>query len=438
MTGIVIDSGSQRVTYLGQTGDTGVTRVYLGDIELSQIRSIRIEDDNFISGGTGIVSGYDLDYATFSTEFTSSAYNSASLNTNLINFNSANFSGGYLQPVSSNHPSEWNGSILQGSNADGTVDASNITFSILDGQNDIPAANEDIDGLSLGEGGTISFDLFEPLNITSDLYLYLADIGGGNDGYRVVISDSFQNSSPSEEGVTLYGSSLDDSIRLGEGINSNNGNQNDSLFGYAGDDSLFSADGDDTLTGGAGNDTIDGGNGTDTSAYTGSYANFSITSNSEGITVSDSTGENGTDFLLNVERLKFDEKSIAFDLDGNAGIAAKTLGAVFGNLTPELVGIGIGLLDQGTSYDDLMQLAIDARLGADYNNSDAVDLLYQNVVGVAPSVYAKNLYTSMLDNGIHSVSSLGVLAAETTLNQNNVDIVGLSSTGLDYIPSLIG
>ena len=147
-------------------------------------------------------------------------------------------------------------------------------------------------------------------------------------------------------------------------------------------------------------------------------------------------GLDGTDTLTRVERLQFSDMKVAFDLDGFAGITAKILGAVFGRESVanlQYVGIGLGLLDGGTSYFDLMQLAINARLGANANAEAVVNLLYTNVVGVAPGSADLELYTGLINSGAYSATTLGILAADTSLNIANVGLVGLAQTGLEYM-----
>jgi len=38
----------------------------------------------------------------------------------------------------------------------------------------------------------------------------------------------------------------------------------------------------------------------------------------------------------------------------------------------------------------------------------------------------------LLDQGVYSVASIGPFAAETALNQDNIDFTGLAQTGLEY------
>jgi len=74
----------------------------------------------------------------------------------------------------------------------------------------------------------------------------------------------------------------------------------------------------------------------------------------------------------------------AFDLDGDAGIVARTLGAIFGKDAvnrKDFVGIGLNLLDSGTSHSDLIELALNARPEDGFTNAAEIELLYQNLLG---------------------------------------------------------
>ncbi len=195
--------------------------------------------------------------------------------------------------------------------------------------------------------------------------------------------------------------------------------------------------GNDMLNGGAGNDTMDGGIGIDVAAFSVARASYVITRAGATITVQANSGNDDTDTLTNVERLKFSDFSVALDVSGNAGTTAKILGAVFGKAAvanKEYAGIGLQLLDGGMSYLDLMQLAINAALGAGASNEAVVKLLYENVVGTPPPVADLAFYKGLLDSGAHTRASLGVLAADTLLNTTNVNLVGLAASGLDYLP----
>jgi len=183
---------------------------------------------------------------------------------------------------------------------------------------------------------------------------------------------------------------------------------------------------------GLGANTADGGGGIDTVQYGASRGSYTVSGNASSLQVS---GSNVSDTLSNVERLAFTDDKLAFDLSGNAGIAAKILGAVFD--APAIAnagyaGIGLSFLDAGTSYQDLMTFALDARLGGARSNAQVVDLLYTNVAGVAPTADQAAPYVAQLNSGALSQGALGVVAAETAENAAQINLVGLAQTGLAY------
>jgi Ca2+-binding RTX toxin-like protein len=80
----------------------------------------------------------------------------------------------------------------------------------------------------------------------------------------------------------------------------------DVIIGNSSANKLYGARGDDTLEGGAGNDTLDGGAGSDIARFTGNQSRYTITSENGGYRVTDSlTGGDGSDFLMNVETIRF-------------------------------------------------------------------------------------------------------------------------------------
>ena len=210
---------------------------------------------------------------------------------------------------------------------------------------------------------------------------------------------------------------------------------NDVLVGTSGADTIAGLDGADRLTGLSGNDSLDGGGGIDTAVYASLRANYEAAKTDAGNTVTALSGSEGTDTLVNVERLRFSDAKIAIDLDGNAGNVARIIGAVFGAgaiTNKDYVRIGLSYLDGGTSYEALMQMAIEFSLGWPGNPGVIVDLLYGNVIGGAPPEGARAEYMGMLESGAYTAGSLGVLAAATSFNEANINLTGLGQTGLEY------
>jgi hypothetical protein len=177
-------------------------------------------------------------------------------------------------------------------------------------------------------------------------------------------------------------------------------------------------DGNDVLHASAGSDLIVGGAGRDVVVYPGPVMDYTMSLDrfTQAISIGDDT-------LHGVERVHFDNVGRAFDIvDGNAGIVAKTLGAVFGGdsvQNRDYVAIGLTLVDGGMGYEDVMQYALDRALGPDADSTAIVNLLYGNVMRHAPPAEALDFYTGLLDSGEVSSAWLGVYAAETVYNLIN-------------------
>jgi hypothetical protein len=186
----------------------------------------------------------------------------------------------------------------------------------------------------------------------------------------------------------------------------------------------------------AGNDVITGTDGSlDSAAYFGAFSDFNLKIiNGLPEQVVDKNGNEGSDRLIGIERLIFSNFSVAFDLNKNAGTAAKILGAVFGKsavTNKSYVGIGIDLLDKGMNYETLAGLALNAAKAT--TNDQIVTTLWTNVVGSAPSAADKAPFIKMLEDGM-TPGALAQMAADTSINTTNINLVGLAQTGIEYTP----
>jgi len=214
-------------------------------------------------------------------------------------------------------------------------------------------------------------------------------------------------------------------------------------------DTIKGDKGNNKFKGGLGNDSIDGGDGIDTCIYdvTGSFKSEKTISGqiivAQVYTGAGSKVINETDILTNIERIGFSgtKQAKAFDINGNAGSIVKLVTAVFGDpefnankitndVYQKYIGIGLQLMDSGTSYADLMAIAIDY-VGA--RTSEAVvDLLWGNVMGSTATAQQKTPFIGLLNSGT-SVASFGVAVADSIFNTAHIDMVGINKTGLDYI-----
>ena len=179
----------------------------------------------------------------------------------------------------------------------------------------------------------------------------------------------------------------------------------------------------------ASKDNFDGGPGVDTVTYTGNSTDYILKPDGTGIEVSSVNFSEGSDWLLNVERLQFKDKGLAFDLDKNAGIAAKTLGLVFGSdavALPNYVGICLDLLErQNYTQNSLMQAALSVRLGADSSDpGKVVDFLFMQLTKEPPSPSDKATFVNLIVNQNYSIESLAVTAADLSLNPISTALVG--------------
>lgn len=210
---------------------------------------------------------------------------------------------------------------------------------------------------------------------------------------------------------------------------------NIAVTGTAASDKLDLA-ANDSVRGLGGNDEISGISGVvQKSLYWGIAKDYILKREFDNSWYVDGKAQNeGIDHLINIERLGFSDINIALDLNSNAGTTAKILGAVFGKdsvQNKQYVGIGLDLLDKGMDYSTLAGLAVNA--AGLKTNDQIVSTLWKNIVGTTASATDKAPFIELLEHGM-TVGDLAKLAAETSLNTTNINLVGLAATGLEYLP----
>jgi len=214
---------------------------------------------------------------------------------------------------------------------------------------------------------------------------------------------------------------------------------NDDLAGGSrgADDVLRGTEGADRLFGRLGDDRIDGGDGPDVSVYTRPRDAYvvDLTQHASGRIVV--TGPDGRHLLDNVERLEFADHKLAFDLGtGQAGAnTARLVAAAFTpnavHALPDYIGIGLQLFDAGHNMLQVAQLAATV-LGLD---DDAfIDRIYLHVVGLPPTQAAHDFFESLLQGhgGNLTQADLLVLAANHEMTAEQIGLVGLAQSGLEY------
>ena len=256
--------------------------------------------------------------------------------------------------------------------------------------------------------------------------------GGGGFDTVVIIGRSSQFKLVFDSGVT-YIDALSGASAMTERAQLNNVEQVQFL------DKTVSLVVNDTIKGQPGTDFFDGGLGIDTVVYNGPQERYSITKSGNRYVVSEPTGSDDTDYLSNIERLQFSNGKVALDLGGNAGQAARLIGALLGPSfikDKALAGVVIGLVDQDYSIESIANLGLNTSfylaLAGSTKHEDFVNHVFRNVVGRTPEVNEQKTYVDMLNAGT-SQAALAVMAAGTEFTASQIGLTGLTSHGWDFI-----
>ncbi len=169
-------------------------------------------------------------------------------------------------------------------------------------------------------------------------------------------------------------------------------------FGRDKDENLVGSKLDDKIYGLGGNDSINGGAGFDTAFYLGKLSNYKIIKQGEQYLVSDQTGRDGVDHVINIEQLAFSDKTINLQIQQTSTqIASKDLARLielyiaFFNRVPDANGLAywIGEKKSGQTIDKIAEVFYNAGVSfsnltgyqANMSNSDFINLVYKNVLG---------------------------------------------------------
>jgi Ca2+-binding RTX toxin-like protein len=273
----------------------------------------------------------------------------------------------------------------------------------------------------------------------------------GLDGDDVVVADS--------PGDTVTGGSGFDILQVstGAGFSFTNtadksfegflgGSGNDAFFGNVvtryvlagagGNDTLVGNTLDDVLTGGDGADRLDGGAGTDTAVYTGLRSSYAISKGVGSYTVS---GTEGSDTLLNIERIHFWDVDTAFDASGAAGKAFRAYEAALGR-APDAGGLGwfMNQLEHGISLAQLSggllaSAEFTSHYGSSLTNSQFLTLLYANALHRAPDASGLAWWLTELSSNPSATRASAVTSFSESAECQAL-FVGVITAGVDYIP----
>jgi hypothetical protein len=223
-----------------------------------------------------------------------------------------------------------------------------------------------------------------------------------------------------------------------------------------GSDQVRGGIGNDSFTGYTGDDYFDGRGGVNTATYRGVYASYninrSITTRDRAdpaslnqvaaMSVTDTVaGRDGTDTLVNVNRLSFTDGTLALDTarGDNAGKAYRIYKAAF-NRTPDTEGLGfwIASLDNGNSLNNVSQGFIGSPefqriYGANSSDTTFLTNIYTNVLGRNYDQRGYNFWLNGLQNGLQRDSLLSQFNESVENCANVAPLIGQGITYKEYV-----
>lgn len=198
--------------------------------------------------------------------------------------------------------------------------------------------------------------------------------------------------------------------------------QNDNLKGNAGNDHLI---------GNAGDDAIDGNSGLDSAMFSRNHSSYSLTKIGNSYTVHANVGTDGTDTLINIERLKFTDGTLALDTGkwATAGEAYRLYQAAF-DRTPDTNGLAywISVMDGGQAHEQvahnfIVSAEFQVLYGADPSNGELITAMYKNVLDRSPDQGGYDYWLGLLNQGQITPEQLLINFSESA---ENVTLVGMA------------
>ena len=181
----------------------------------------------------------------------------------------------------------------------------------------------------------------------------------------------------------------------------------------------------------------------------GNLTNFSIQKVGDTVVLSDNSGSSGTDTLVEIDRVMFSDKALAFDLDGatSAGGIYRLYKATF-NREPDTGGLGYWINVADAETKDAVRMAEDFTWSEEFQNLYGITTIdnhglgndiraliegfYENVLGRSPDAGGLNYYTGVVESREKTV---GRVLAEISDSQENYDgTIELIANGIVFDP----
>lgn len=201
-------------------------------------------------------------------------------------------------------------------------------------------------------------------------------------------------------------------------------------------ETLQGTNGVDRFVNGRGNDVFNGGEGRDTLVVNGARRDYAVASiDSDSFYVRSATEVN---VIHNIERVQFNDLSLALDINGTGGQAYRLYKAAF-DRAPDLPGLGfwIKALDNGTSLQDVAfafthSEEFNSLYGSNVSTGRFVNALYNNVLDRNPEKAGFDWWSDVLDSG--RASRENVLVGFSESGENQANLVGVMQNGFEYVP----
>jgi azurin len=281
---------------------------------------------------------------------------------------------------------------------------------------------QDKTGTTSGTGTGAKFDITK----TDGVYSVVLDSVASSAGTGYIAGDT----------ITIAGTGLG-------GTSANNLIVTVATVGTGGKIATFGAVG----TGRVGDGTVDvqvdvtGTTGVDTYTVGGASTEYTITKNTNDVTLASTLVPNLEIKLADHERVVFTDKAIAYDAAGRAGDVYALLAAALGvsDVTAAYKGIGIKLADAGWTNKQLAT----ALLNTDVYKTDAggvsdetfIKHVFKNVFGTDATLTQVTTYSTWMANNNLSQADVLVAASELASFETAIGLVGLATTGIEYTPA---
>ena len=285
----------------------------------------------------------------------------------------------------------------------------------------INATYQNVTGLTGGSGDGATFDVTK----TNGTYSVVLDSLTASAGHGYVAGDT----------ITLAGTALG-------GTSTNNLIVTVATVGTAGKVATFGVVGN----GRVGDGTIDvqvdvtGTSGVDTYTVGGASTEYSITKTTNNIKLNSTLATNVEFNIADHERVVFTDKAIAYDAAGRAGDIYALLAAALGvsDVTAAYEGIGIALADGGWTNKQLATALLNTEIykadAGGVSDETFIKHVYKNVTGTSASYADTQSLLNWMHGNKFSQADVLITASELPAFEIAIGLVGLATTGIEYIP----